>query len=492
MFRYKYLLSLLRCAAVVLILGSCKEAGLSDYGVENIWNYGFNTATKTALETFYFWHESLPATITVTEEDPGNFVTRLLYASDKFSFFRTTDEYYQSNYGISSSPIHGFTMGLYKEKVYLTAVYSDSKAMEANLERGYRLIKIGDNVIGIDIALENVGTEIGKNTTNTLTFEKSDGTQVTVTNLAKSEVTRTFIDPVKDENGDWQKIKIIDEGAKRVGYIQYNSFSHADRTELVDALKSLSGVDEFILDLRYNGGGYLTNAILLASAIVDSSHLGEESLYLKYNPQYKNTIEKNRFNTSAELTALGVTPLNLKRVFILSTSRSASASELVLKILEPFMDVQHIGTTTYGKPVGQFVLDTHKSYGYKFYLVTFAVFNKAAYDASNSLDNSWLYYDGIAPDYEVGEFRQVTVNINGSNQTMDILEPFGSEDDPLVAAALSYITNGSYAKATASSDSGFLTAEQPTGEEPVYMAENEAEEAFMTSGMFLSPEEMYQ
>lgn len=127
---------------------------------------------------------------------------------------------------------------------------------------------------------------------------------------------------------------------KKVGYLLYNHFTAGksdDDTSYDDHLKSLSGsdfngVDEFVLDLRYNNGGALSSGILLCTILQPGNQVGNKLGYLQYNDKQKN--KKVQFNTNKSLLGSNGKNLNLKTLYVLVSSSSASASEMVINSLD--------------------------------------------------------------------------------------------------------------------------------------------------------------
>jgi C-terminal processing protease CtpA/Prc len=152
--------------------------------------------------------------------------------------------------------------------------------------------------------------------------------------------------------------KTMDVDGKKVGYLFYTSFTADFDPQLNAAFGEFkaAGVTELVLDLRYNGGGSVRTATDLASMLT-GQFAGDIFTKEEWNTEYQDYFEStsdlrvrllNKFNTTLKTGEL-INSLNLNRVFILTTSRSASASELVINGLDPYIDVVQIGETTTGK-----------------------------------------------------------------------------------------------------------------------------------------------
>ncbi|GAA3516657.1 hypothetical protein GCM10022393_33460 [Aquimarina addita] len=207
-------------------------------------------------------------------------------------------------------------------------------------------IKRGDifnTIDGIQITDENFSSLLAPDS-YTIGLATYDGTNVIATetsvSLTKTEYTEN---PV-------HIAKTLDVGGNPVGYLMYNGFTGDFDEELNAAFGTFSadGVTDLILDLRYNGGGSVTTAIDLSSMITGQFKdqvFSTEQWNVDRQEQLGDT---NLFDDKIR-TGTGINSLNLTRVFILTTVSSASASELVINGLDPYIDVIQIGTNSRGK-----------------------------------------------------------------------------------------------------------------------------------------------
>ena len=147
--------------------------------------------------------------------------------------------------------------------------------------------------------------------------------------------------------------KVLEVEGINVGYIMYNSFTGNFDSELNAAFTDLKaqGVQELVLDLRYNGGGSVESAVDLASMITGQFE-GEIFMKEQWNAKYQRAWDPesyiNRFNNKIR-TGEAISSLGLGKVYVLTSRRSASASELVINGLDPYIDVVQVGTNTTGK-----------------------------------------------------------------------------------------------------------------------------------------------
>ncbi len=155
--------------------------------------------------------------------------------------------------------------------------------------------------------------------------------------------------------------KVLDVGGQNVGYLMYNQFTgeSSDQLNQVFGDFKAANITDLVLDLRYNPGGSGSTVQVLASLIYDTN---TSNLLWKdrYNAKIESAfgpgeLDNNFVNSTGNAFGNMNAPLNnlnLSRVFVIATSGSASASELVMVGLEPYINVIHIGETTVGKNQG--------------------------------------------------------------------------------------------------------------------------------------------
>lgn len=190
---------------------------------------------------------------------------------------------------------------------------------------------------------------------------------------------------------------------RRIGYAIYDQFDdNADIRSFAVRMKKAE-INEMILDLRYNPGGYVSTCNELASFFVPTEHLGK-----LYQQQYYNNIiteEKavryqNNGVDSVYLKSGGWYErwgLNLRRLIVLATENTASSSEALVVGLRPYMDVIVIGTQTCGKDVGSYTI-VDNNYRFKLQPITFKYYN-------SEMESTPI--NGIVPDIVVEDDRKV-------------------------------------------------------------------------------------
>lgn len=311
---------------------------------------------------------------------------------------------------------------------FVTYAYSQSTAGQAGVQRGWYINKINGTQIGYDQPSVDILNNVffGTPTSASFEFKKPDQTTTTAT-LSKTGFTANSV----------LYKTVLDAGSKKVGYLVFNQFfGQPSRDELAQAFGDFQGqgIDELVVDLRYNPGGSVETEDTLSNFIAPLA-ADNQTMY-KYifnstlqNNQHQLIRQKLGYGDIFSSTANTVTfekagNLNLPRVFFIVTGNTASASELLINNLRPYMEVKLIGDTTYGKPVGFFPIPI---YNYDIYPISFKTVNSAG-----NAD----YYSGFAPDKVIAD---------GVNKN------WGDVSEPSLAAALQYISTGSFGRFSAAS-----------------------------------------
>ena len=204
-------------------------------------------------------------------------------------------------------------------------------------------------------------------------------------------------------------------GAK-VGYLAYQEFIATSAAALASAVNSFraAGVSELVIDLRYNGGGSVNVSRNLASMLGGSSLDGKVFAGLRYND--KNAASNFNYAFTSSTNTLPAAPLTgIKRMFFITSGSTASASELVINSLKPFMPVISIGRTTFGKPYGS---QPRAACGTTYSLINFDTVNAQGVGGFSS---------GLAPTCQVAD---------------DLSKHLGDPAEARIAAALGYMATG--------------------------------------------------
>ena len=299
-----------------------------------------------------------------TNDQYGNYLNSFLQPEDLFEsiifqretvdrFSRIIPNYIEFEQILSgTSKSNGLEFNLYLEPGSDTEVFgiirlvlNNSVASNLGLQRG----QIFDAIDGTQLNTTNLNTLLSQDS-YTLNFgsyndngtDTVDDDTITSTTDSQSLTKETYTEnPV-------HKTSIIDIDGENVGYLVYNGFNRNFDNELNAAFAEFkaSNVQHLVLDLRYNPGGSVLTASYLGSMIT-GQFTGDTYSKLVYNSDLQEL--NSEFNFVNSIDSNTINSLNLNKVYILTTNRSASASELVINSLTPYIDVVQIGDFTTGK-----------------------------------------------------------------------------------------------------------------------------------------------
>ncbi len=373
-----------------------------------------NENVYVTMKDVYLWHDKIPDVNPNAFATPESLLDELRYdLYDKWSFIIDNETY--ALYAEGESYGHGlvlkYRLGL---GFVLGLVFENSELYREGLRRGDVLQKINGidtyELLTSDGGIESMGADtIGVQ--NSFTFEKPDGTTIEKT-FTKELIQKPNI--VADS--------IYTLGEKSVGYVMFHTF----RSDGIDELTSLFNVyqerqiDELVIDLRYNSGGDLDVATHFASLVAGSQYDGSVFGYVSNNNK-RTEYDRSEVFTNSTLD------LGLKRVFFITSPSTASASELLINGLKPYMEVVLVGRTTSGKPVGMYTIPLGD---HVLFPIMFSVENS---------DHVGDYFEGLSSDIyavdtyksEIGDIDEsllskVLETINGENvlfkQSLEIVE----------------------------------------------------------------------
>ncbi|WP_040253557.1 S41 family peptidase [Psychroserpens mesophilus] len=284
---------------------------------------------------------------------------------DRFSFIIPNYiDFLQSQQGTTLS--NGLEFNFYFKPGSETEVFgiirlvlNNSVADNQGLQRG----QIFDAVNGVPLTENNLGDLLNQNT-YTLNFANynDNGTpEVEDDSIESTSNSINLTKQVYTENPVHQ-VNIIDVDGENVGYLVYNGFNGSFNEALNNAFGQLqaNNVQHLVLDLRYNPGGSVNTAALLGSMVTGQFN-GQVYSKLVYNEtqQAANTS----FNFVNSFDGIPINSLNLSKMYVLTTARSASASELVINSLDEYIDVVQIGDNTTGKTQASITLFDSPNFG---------------------------------------------------------------------------------------------------------------------------------
>ena len=380
------------------------------------------------MSFFYFWNDQLPEDEPSGDEDPENYFFSLLSNGDSFSYISDDAEAIKEEISgtivaMGFSPAYGLFTNSDNLFAVVEYVYPNSPADLAGLKRGDIILQIN----GEDLNASNF-QNLSLNQPLELTLGDYTGRAIRETEETISVGSGTIeLDPVIH-------YETIEVENTKVGYLVYVDFLTGEDdiwlNRLEDVLTEMKndGVTELILDLRYNPGGEIRAAQYLASALAPAGAMASRDILVNF--EYNNELQSYFLERQGENSPNLVTRfrqldynLNLSSLSVLTTGTTASASELVINGLRPYMDVQVIGEPTFGKFYGSYVLyDQNDPPEHNWAIVPVVL----KYSNVNGVTD---FADGLQPDIFLQD---------------NILEakPFGDTSDPFLSTALTAISGG--------------------------------------------------
>lgn len=394
----------------------------------------------------YLWYNDIVDQNPATFDDPVKYfetlkttaVTSTGKPRDRFHFWQKTAEYEQFassggrvDYGarfiwVKSSP---------PRSLKIAYVEANSPASKAGLARGTSIISVDGVRIedGTDVStlLSGVYPESDTQSHTFVVQNTGESTSQTVT-LTPKVVT---VNPVHNT-------RVIDAHNGKVGYLTFNTFSTATAEQALktafDTLSSQS-ISDLVIDLRYNGGGYLAIASQLGYMVAGTrseSYTFEKTVFNDKHPNVNPVTNQSIVPMPFISTGLGFSvtqgqalpTVSLNRVFILSSARTCSASEALINGLSGIdVDVILIGDTTCGKPYGFYSTDNCG--------ITYSSIQFRGENAKGFGD----YADGFSPNNVLSD---AGVRVTGCAVQDDFSKPLGDENEAMLKTALDYRNNG--------------------------------------------------
>jgi len=400
------------CLLIVTVLAGCSSSSGDGNRDNNIScsDTGQKDFVLAAMQDWYLWNDLLPNNVNVDNyATPEALLAFLMTFSpddgsgqpiDQFSFIGSAAAD-AAFFGEGKFEGFGFSRRhLAADDVRLTRVFGGSPADLGGLARGQRILMLNGRTITEIEAAEGLNA-VFDTTPLEFTMREPDGNEFTVT-IAHDVVT---IAPIPQ----WD---VIDAGAGRmVGYLELSTFiSTADPVfDTVFADFIANGVNDVIIDLRYNGGGLVSTAELLGDFLG-----GDVAENLTFSRTNFNADRAAEFNAEEFFERLG-NSMSLSRLVVIATRGTASASELVTNGMDPHVEVAIVGDRTFGKPVGQV--------GFEF---CDKILRPTAFQTVNANDFG-DYFDGLPVDCAAADDLNVAV---------------GGAADPNMVAAMAYLNTG--------------------------------------------------
>ncbi len=371
---------------------------------------------------------------------PEGIFSDVLSPKDRFSYIESDyDNLFNSFSGVATTNGVEFVVtrppeGGNKVLGVVTYVINGSDASNKNVKRGdlfnaidgtelYAITDSNGSIIESNFSLFNQESY-------TMNFATIENDLVVSNNvnieLNKSELTEN---PIHIH-------KTLEVNNTKIGYLMYNRFVGDFDEELNNVFSEFKadGVTDLVVDLRYNPGGSVASSTRLAS-LITGQFTGELFSKATWNPKWSDFDEDNNFVDNIDGTALN--SLNLSRVYIIATDASASASELLINGLDPWIGVTHIGDKTVGKNEFSITLidnpNTSSPYAY----------TGSASLAGVNPNHKYALQPLVGTNENSAGFSEFTDGLDPDIEKLEVLGDLGvlgDPNEPLLAVAIEQIT----------------------------------------------------
>ena len=384
-YTYRYLARITYLSVIIIVMVNCKKEGIDRVPKVTSEATDVNKFIYNGLKDYYLWSDKVPNlgvhkfldkdSLNVflnSYTDPNKLFTGLLYKHgtvDKWSFLvddsQVIDDWIQ---GISETMGFDFVLSYYGAGSNIFGVvryvYKGSPAEKAGIKRGDYFLKVDDQ----QLTASNYQSLLFNKLTYKLSFASLSGNRTTGYSITLNGRSVTMTAVLLQEN-PIQLDTVLTINNFKVGYLVYNSFNAEFDLQLNEVFRKFKNeaIDKLVIDLRYNGGGSVETAIYLASMIYGTS---TSKVFLKeqYSPGLQAyiitqngaaSLNQNFADKIGQTSTSAGTPintLNIGKVYIITSDNTASASELLINGLKPYMQVVTVGDSTVGKYVGSWTI----------------------------------------------------------------------------------------------------------------------------------------
>lgn len=413
----KIIKHLLFVLVLLSLLSACQKEKFNSTLPPDI--FEINSFIRDVTYDYYLWEDKIPDNINIDNyPDPYDLFEAMAYRTlDHWSFIGSDYREIEKGFeGIRKT--FGYKLKFYKyigsDNIFamIEYVYTGGPAANAGLKRGDLFFKVNGQQLNTTNYQDLLSLDVMELRMGGLQDNQVVDLEVNV-NIAAVEMN---INPI-------QQYKVININDKIIGYFLYDSFTAKDSIELRGVIESFKtdGITDMILDLRYNPGGYVSTCADLASMIAPASALDDIFLTQQWNDAFTQYFTYYYGSNSEYFKSYFPVPkvnLNLSKLVVITSGRTASASEALINGLKPYMQVAIVGDTTVGKYTGATLLYDESSAVNKWGV--YLIINKIG-----NADGVTDFVNGFAPDYLVED---------------DYTTPLGDENEPLLAKALEVIT----------------------------------------------------
>lgn len=379
------------------------------------------------LDEWYLFPETLPSSL---DPEPYESVQSYIDALTQTARNQGKDRYFTYLTSIAEETAYiqqgstagfGVRLNYLPDRLTVVEAFESSPAFAAGIDRGTDILAIGTSMDDLrsvaDISAEGgtvaVAEALGPTEAGVqrvLTLSDAGGERTTTVTKAEYDLS-----PLSPRYG----VKILNEGGRRIGYINLRTFIGTAEQQLRDAFAQFrsAGITDVVIDLRFNGGGLVRTAYLMGDLLGRGLYSSNVFAYRTYRAEKSSENETRTFQSASQ----SIAPT---KIAFIGTASTASASELVINGMLPYLGANEalIGSNTYGKPVGQVALD-RSACDDRLRVVAFQTENA---------DRNADYYDGLLDSMEAS-----------CAATDDPDRQLGDPEEEMVARALDFLAGRS-------------------------------------------------
>lgn len=439
--------TLLLPAFVLVAFASCdKEDDVSDKG----WyefdgkDYTVHNFVYQTFGSYYYWYENVPDRLDLTRfEYPEDVLESFRESTDRFSAvlnnYTETENWFNNDYKTD-----GLTYALHRDGengivAVVNYVYDNSPAQKAGLKRGDVITKINSEPLTRSNYSALLNADVCTYTYKKIAVKDSDEGQPSLDWKNSDEETTESVTKTDMKIDPVLQVKTFNKDGKVIGYMLYDSFTQ-ETAPIISAVEKLQAaqVTDLVLDLRLNGGGYVSTLDTLASMLVPEGNEGRLFIRTEFNPLLSRYLARENPDYNKTYFVPISPKLSLSTLYVLISSSTASASEELISGLSPYMKVVLIGNeNSYGKFTSNVLLNDENDNGCDKDGIPYSEW--AAYVSIGCCKNSadeMKFSGGFTPDYKVKE----------------VYHELGDENEPFLSTAISLITGKAISKRAKQTD----------------------------------------